>query len=174
MNSIPDPNAIFPNEYGTSCFIKNVITVPNISVGDYTCYDDPVDPTGFERNNVLFNYPECGDRLIIGKLCQIASGVKFIMGPADHRLCSVTTYPFSVFGGVWSECIPPHMDQLPRKGDTIADNDVWLRPRERRHAGCEDRRRRDHRRVFRGGDGRAALHALRRQSRALHQKALRR
>lgn len=122
----PDPNVIFPNEYGTSCFIRNVIAAPNISVGDYTCYDDPVDPTGFERNNVLFNYPEFGDRLIIGKFCQIASGVKFIMGPANHRLCSVTTYPFNVFGGVWSERTPPHMEQLPRKGDTIVGSDVWL------------------------------------------------
>lgn len=122
----PDPNVIFPNEYGTSCFIRNVIAAPNISVGDYTYYDDPVDPTGFERNNVLFNYPEFGDRLIIGKFCQIASGVKFIMGPANHRLCSVTTYPFNVFGGVWSERTPPHMEQLPRKGDTIVGSDVWI------------------------------------------------
>lgn len=126
MNNIPDPNVIFPNEYGTSCFIRNVIAAPNISVGDYTYCDDPVDPTGFERNNVLFNYPEFGDRLIIGKFCQIASGVKFIMGPANHRLCSVTTYPFNVFGGVWSERTPPHMEQLPRKGDTIVGSDVWL------------------------------------------------
>ena len=29
-------------------------------------------PTGFERNNVLFNYPEFGDRLIIGKFCALA------------------------------------------------------------------------------------------------------
>lgn len=57
---IPDPNVIFPNEYKTSCFIKNVITAPNISVGDYTYYDDAVDPTGFEKNNVLFNYPVFG------------------------------------------------------------------------------------------------------------------
>ena len=104
----------------------NVIAAPNISVGDYTYYDDPVDPTGFERNNVLFNYPEFGDRLIIGKFCQIASGVKFIMGPANHRLCSVTTYPFNVFGGVWSERTPSHIEQLPRKGDTIVGSDVWL------------------------------------------------
>ena len=58
MLKIPNPNAAFPNEYKTSCFIKNVITAPNITVGDYTYYDDATDPTGFERNNVLFNYPE--------------------------------------------------------------------------------------------------------------------
>ena len=35
-HNIPNPGAIFHNEYGTSCFIKNVITAPNISVGDYS------------------------------------------------------------------------------------------------------------------------------------------
>ena len=83
MNDIPDPNQIFPNEYKTSVFLKNVITAPNIIVGDYTYYDDADDPEGFERNNVLFNYPEFGDRLIIGKFCQIASGTQFVMG-SEH------------------------------------------------------------------------------------------
>lgn len=126
MKMIPDANAVFPNEYGTSCFIKNIIKAPNITVGDYTYYDDPDDPAGFEQNNVLFNYPEFGDKLVIGKFCQIAFGTKFIMGPANHRLCSVTTYPFNVFGGAWAENTPPHMDQLPRKGDTVIGNDVWI------------------------------------------------
>ena len=126
MNNIPNPNAVFPNEYKTSCFIKNVITAPNITVGDYTYYDEAVDPTGFEKNNVLFNYPEFGESLIIGNFCQIASGVKFIMGAANHRLCSATTYPFNVFGDAWTENTPPHMDQLPRKGDTVIGNDVWI------------------------------------------------
>ena len=91
MKRIPDPKEIFPNEYHTSCFIKNVITAPNIIVGDYTYYDDAINPTAFERNNVLFNYPEFGDRLVIGKFCSIASGTRFIMGSANHRLSSVTS-----------------------------------------------------------------------------------
>lgn len=126
MNKIPDPNTVFPNEYKTSCFIKNVVRAPNIFVGDYTYYDDADDPTGFEKNNVLFNYPEFGDKLVIGKFCAIASGTKFIMGPANHRVSSVTTYPFHVFGGAWSEHTPPHMSQLPHKGDIIIGNDVWI------------------------------------------------
>lgn len=126
MSYIPDPNQVFPNEYKTSCFIKNVVKAPNIIIGDYTYYDDAQDPTGFEKNNVLFNYPEFGDHLIIGKFCAIASGTRFIMGPANHRISSVTTYPFHVFGGVWQENTPPHMDQLPRKGDTVIGNDVWI------------------------------------------------
>lgn len=126
MNHFPNPDAVFPNEYRTSCFLKNVITAPNIVVGDYTYYDDPVDPTAFERNNVLFNWPQFGDRLVIGKFCGIASGVQFVMGSANHRLCSVSTYPFAVFGGAWAENTPPHLSQLPFKGDTIIGNDVWI------------------------------------------------
>ena len=126
MYQIPDPNVVFPNAYGTSCFLKNVITAPNIMVGDYAYYDDPIDPTGFERNNVLFNWPEFGDRLIIGKFCSIASGVQFIMGSANHRISSVSTYPFNVFGGAWAERTPPHLSQLPFKGDTVVGNDVWI------------------------------------------------
>jgi virginiamycin A acetyltransferase len=123
---IPDPNVIFPNEYKTSCYIKNVVTAPNIFIGDYTYYDDTHAPEDFETNNVLFNYPEFGDKLVIGKFCAIASGTKFIMGPANHRISSFTTYPFHVFGGLWQENTPPHLSQLPHKGDIRIGNDVWL------------------------------------------------
>ena len=126
MNNIPNPNDVFPNEYKTSCYIKNVITAPNIFIGDYTYYDDPVDPTGFEKNNVLFNWPEFGDKLIIGKFCSIACGTQFIMGSANHRISSVSTYPFNVFGGIWARKTPPHLKQLPFKGDIVIGNDVWI------------------------------------------------
>lgn len=126
MTNIPNPNEAYANAYTTSCFIKNVVKAPNISIGDYTYYDDAMDASKFEENNILFNYPEFGDTLRIGKFCSIASGTKFIMGPANHRISSVTTYPFHVFGGLWQENTPPHMSQLPFKGDTIIGNDVWI------------------------------------------------
>lgn len=116
MFDIPDPNAVFPNEYKTSCFLKNVITAPNIHVGDYTYYDDLEHPTEFQQRNVLFNYPAFGDQLIIGKFCAIAAGTKFIMGPANHRISSVTTYPFHVFGGVWAENTRPTWTSFPGRG----------------------------------------------------------
>ena len=81
---------------------------------------------------MLFNYPEFGDRLVIGKFCMIASGTKFIMGPANHRLSSVTAYPFNVFGGAWTENTP-HLSQLPHKGDTISW--VYLKNSLRLHLG---------------------------------------
>lgn len=65
-------------------------------------------------------------RLIIGKFCALASGVQFIMGSANHRLDSISTYPFNVFGGAWEANTPPHLSQLPFKGDTVVGNDVWI------------------------------------------------
>lgn len=126
MTKIPNPNEIYANAYKTSCFIKNVVKAPNITIGEYTYYDDAMNATKFEENNILFNYPEFGDKLSIGKFCSIASGTTFIMGPANHRINSVTTYPFHVFGGLWQENTPPHMLQIPFKGDTVIGNDVWI------------------------------------------------
>lgn len=120
MTSVyPDPNRIIANEYGTTSFLKNVIKAPNIEVGDFTYYDDADDPTKFEERNVLFNYPIFGDKLIIGRYCMIAQGVQFIMGAANHRMSSISTYPFNVMGGVWRERTKPHLDELPRHGAII-------------------------------------------------------
>lgn len=123
---IPDPAAIMPNEYGTTVFLRNIVKAENISVGEYTYYDDSVDPMGWERNNVLFNFPSFGERLVIGRYCSLAEGSVFIMGAANHRLSSVTTYPFNVMGGVWRERSTPHIEELPHKGDTVIGSDVWI------------------------------------------------
>ena len=126
MSNIPDPNTVMPNEYGTTVFLKNIVRAENIIVGDYTYYDDSHDPMGWEKNNVLFNYPFFTERLVIGRYCSLAEGSTFIMGAANHRLSSVTTYPFNVMGGVWRENSTPHIEELPHKGDTVIGNDVWI------------------------------------------------
>lgn len=63
---------------------------------------------------------------MIGKFYQIASGVKIIMGLANHRIGSVSTYPFNVLSKAWQECTKPHMSELPFKGDIVIGNDVWI------------------------------------------------
>lgn len=126
MSTIPDPTTTMPNEYGTTVFLKNIVKAENIIVGDYTYYDDSHDPMGWERNNVLLNYPFFGEKLIIGRYCSLAEGSTFIMGAANHRLSSVTTYPFNVMGGLWRDLSTPHIEELPHKGDTMVGNDVWL------------------------------------------------
>lgn len=125
MNYGPNKNEKFPNKNVPSvCFIKNVITRPNIQVGDYTYYDDKNGADKFEEH-VTHHYEFLGDKLIIGKFCQIASGITIIMNGANHRMNSVTTYPFNIMGNGW-EKVTPSLDELPFKGDTVIGNDVWI------------------------------------------------
>jgi virginiamycin A acetyltransferase len=94
----PNPNALCPlDNYKNLIFLKNAITRSNIQVGDYTYYDDFDDPTVFEAKNVLYHFDFIGDRLIIGKFCAIASGIKFMMNGANHEVFPLTTYPFALF-----------------------------------------------------------------------------
>lgn len=121
----PNPNAIYPNEAIKSvCFIKNTITRPNIIVGEYSYYDDVNGAEKFEEH-VTHHYEFIGDKLIIGKFCAIAKGVEFVMNGANHRMKNVTTYPFNIMGGGWEKCTPALSD-LPYKGDTVIENDVWI------------------------------------------------
>ena len=46
----------------------------------------------------------------------IASGTQFIMGAANHRLGTASTYPFNVMGGVWREISTPHIEDLTPSG----------------------------------------------------------
>ena len=122
----PDPNAVHPNPLVPSvCYIKNVITRPNIQVGDYTYYDDAATNGEDFEAHVTHHYEFLGDRLIIGKFCAIGKGVEFVMNGANHRMNSVTTYPFNIFGHGWEKCTPA-LEDLPFKGDTVVGNDVWL------------------------------------------------
>ena len=83
-------------------YLKHVITNPNITVGDFTIYNDfSDDPISFEKNNVLYHYPINNDKLQIGKFCSIACGAKFIFNSANHTLSSLSTYPFPLFFEEW-------------------------------------------------------------------------
>lgn len=118
----PDPDTLYPiKDVQRTCFLKNIITNPQISVGDYTYYDDPEDVYNFEKN-VLYSFEFMQDKLIIGKFCQIATGVRFIMNGANHAMDGVSTYPFKVFGKAWSVAA---MNAVS-KGDTVIGNDVWI------------------------------------------------
>lgn len=108
-------------------YLKNVITNPNISVGDYTMYNDFVnDPAEFERNNVLYHYPINKDKLVIGKFCSIACGARFIFNSANHTLSSLSTYPFPLFFEEWNLNIKNVTDSWDNKGDIVIGNDVWI------------------------------------------------
>jgi virginiamycin A acetyltransferase len=106
-------------------FLKPLVKNPNIVVGDYSYYDDPEGPEQFEAKCVLYHFPFIGDKLVIGKFCAIARGVRFIMNGANHQISGFSTYPFYILGNGWESATPEPSD-FPYKGDTIIGNDVWL------------------------------------------------
>lgn len=108
-------------------YLKNVVTNPDIIVGDYTFYNDFVsDPRLFEKNNVLYHYPINKDRLIIGKYCSIACGAKFIFTSANHSLSSLSTYPFPIFLEEWGLDRHDLTFAWDNKGDIVIGSDVWI------------------------------------------------
>ncbi len=118
--NLPDPNVIHPiNGYYNEIYVKPTVKNPNIIVGDFTYIAD----SDFE-SHVTHHYEWIGDRLIIGKFCQIASGVEFVMNGANHQMNAVTTFPFYTLDG-W-DMEPPAKADLPLKGDTVIGNDVWI------------------------------------------------
>ena len=108
-------------------YLKHVNTNPNITVGDFTMYNDFVnDPTLFEKNNVLYHYPINHDKLQIGKFCSIACGAKFLFNSANHTLSSLSTYPFPLFFEEWGLEKKDVTNAWDNKGDIIIGNDVWI------------------------------------------------
>lgn len=81
-------NKIYPREGDRqTVYLKEVVSDPNIEVGEWTIYNDfAADPVDFERNNVLYHYPVNGDRLVIGKFCSLACGARFLFNSANHTL----------------------------------------------------------------------------------------
>jgi hypothetical protein len=156
MANLPDPNVIHPiAAHPRVVFLKPLIHSPTIIVGDHTYYDDPDDLTAFERENVLYAFgPE---RLVIGKYCALASGVRFIMAGGNHPTAGVSTFPFAIFGGAWAERTTDLIYDPPHRGDTVVGNDVWFGYQSMIMPGGPDRGRSDRRRRCRGQPGRPAL-----------------
>ena len=114
------------NDFQT-IYLNTVIKNPAIIVGDYTIYNDFVnDPTQFEKNNVLYHYPINQDRLIIGKFCSIACGVKFLFNSANHTLKSLSNYTFPLFFEEWGLNKKNVASAWDNKEDIIIGNDVWI------------------------------------------------
>ena len=120
QDNLPNPEWIHPIEgCETVTHIQPTVHNPRIIVGDFSYFGD----VDFEKH-VTHHYEFIGDRLIIGRFCQIGAGVEFIMNGANHQMNAVTTFPFYVMRG-W-DMTPPPLSALPIKGDTVIGNDVWI------------------------------------------------
>ncbi|CTQ65107.1 CatB-related O-acetyltransferase [Roseibium alexandrii] len=122
---IPDYTYPFNGEPHT-VFLKNVITRPNIEVGDYTYYHHDSHAAEFESRNVRYHFDFVGDKLRIGRFCALASGTTFIMNGANHAMTGFSTYPFNIFGNGWEEEFDPATIFDHLRGDTLVQHDVWF------------------------------------------------
>ena len=117
---MPNPNVRHPIAgYDKEIYVKPTIKNPNIIVGDFTYIAD-----SDLESHVTHHYEWLGDKRIIGKFCQIAAGVEFMMNGANHQMNAVSTFPFYTLEG-W-DMDPPALSDLPLKGDTVIGNDVWI------------------------------------------------
>lgn len=126
---LPNPNCrnplILPNGSADAAtvFLNQVIDHPNITVGDWTYYNDRRLPEDYAETLAPYLYPGAPEHLRIGKFCQIAQGVQFITATANHPMTGLSTYPFAIFD-------PPRFGgyraSLPRGRDTIVGHDCWI------------------------------------------------
>ena len=123
--TIPSPNNLYPlPDIPRTVLLKPLVKNPQIEIGEYTYYDDPFHAEEFEHRNVLYNFgPE---KLVIGRYCALAEGVRFIMSGANHNMSGVSTFPFTIFGGAWAEKTLDIALGAPSRGDTVVGNDVWI------------------------------------------------
>lgn len=123
----PDPASPHPvPAHRRIGFLKPIVADPMIEIGDYTYYDDPDGPEHFVERCVRHHYAFLGDRLIIGRFCAIATGVRFVMNGANHVMTGLSTFPFNIFGNGWEEGFDVASVTAGLRGDTVVGNDVWL------------------------------------------------
>ena len=75
---------------------------------------------------MLYHYPIHQEKLVIGKFCSIACGVKFLFNCANHALKSLSTYTFPLFYEEWELDKADITSAWDNKGDIVIGNDVWI------------------------------------------------
>jgi virginiamycin A acetyltransferase len=121
----PDPTRLHPVEgHPRVVFLKPLVRDERIEVGEYTYYDDPDDPESFERRAVLYGIG--AERLVIGRFCAIAAGVRFLMPGANHADLGPSTFPFGIFGEPWASRTMDLVMGAVSRGDTTVGHDAWL------------------------------------------------
>ncbi|WP_408005780.1 LbetaH domain-containing protein [Rickettsia gravesii] len=121
------------NSYRDSIFIKDHVKSKHIIAGDYSYYSGYYHGTAFD-DCVMYLDAEDNryksdeiDKLVIGKFCSIATGVKFMIGGTqEHNYNWIVFYPLDFFNEDFDnyETVLPKAYRL--KGDTVLGNDVGI------------------------------------------------
>lgn len=125
----PDPTTLAPMQpaYAGTVFLKPLAEgLQNVSVGEFTYYDDQDETRDFFTRNVLHHYDFIGDHLHIGPFCAIAHGVRIFMNGGTHAMDGFSTFPFNIFGNGWEDGFDHATWTAVQKGDTHIGADVWI------------------------------------------------
>ena len=126
--ALPDPARAHPitlpdgTLHAGTVYLKSVIDHPRMEIGEYTYASDfdPPEPGGWAARLAPYLFDFAADRLVLGKFCQIAHGVRFIGASANHATRGITTFPFAVLD-------PETMlGYQPDRRDIEVGHDVWL------------------------------------------------
>ncbi len=112
----------------TVVHLNQVINHPRIKIGDFSYFGHLQELEDYASYLAPFLFPLSPERLLIGKFCQIAHGVRFITSSANHDMSGFSTYPFNNFTmqEMSTEDIQALFNVPNRKGDTVIGNDVWI------------------------------------------------
>lgn len=127
----PAPELVHPMQFPDGSdnrqmvHLNRVITHPNIQIGDFTYLNDFGPPASGDWAGRIapYLYPGAPERLLIGRYCQIAHGVRFITASANHPMHGLSTYPFAVMDHAMFAVYKGELAALP---DTVIGNDVWI------------------------------------------------
>ena len=135
MKTLLDPTRKYPmvmpdgREIKTVVHLNQVIDHPRMEIGDFSYFGHFEVLQDYAGYLAPYLFPLSPEKLVMGKYCQIAHGVRFITSSANHFMGGFSTYPFNNFRmtpQTTMEEIQAMFQVSERKGDTIIGNDVWI------------------------------------------------
>ena len=122
----PDAGRAYPitlpdgTEHEGTVFLDQVIDHPGWDVGAYSYASDFNAPEDWASHLAPYLFGAGPERLVIGRFCQIAHGVRFLTSGANHAMDGLTSFPFPIFD-------PEQIGRYqPDTRDTVIGHDVWL------------------------------------------------
>ena len=130
-----DPTRTYPmvmpdgTQIKTVVHLNQVIDHPRITIGDFTYFGHLEALDDYAAYLAPYIFPLSPEKLVIGKFCQIAHGVRIVTSSANHDMSGFSTFPFANFmmtPETGFDDIKAMFDIPGRKGDTVIGNDVWI------------------------------------------------
>ncbi|WP_170560998.1 CatB-related O-acetyltransferase [Ruegeria atlantica] len=123
---LPDPSRRYPitlpdgSDHKGTVFLSQAIDHPRFQAGAFSYASDFEAPEDWASRLAPYLFPFSRERLVLGKFCQIAHGVRFITSSANHAMDGLTCFPFPVFD-------TEQMTEFqPDTRDTVIGHDVWI------------------------------------------------